>query len=91
VRLHENIVNLLGVCKSPHIAIVSEFIEMGSLDRLLPTLRLEIEDIVRIARATAAGIFYLHSNNVIHRCAAFQHLLIVLPLPVQEHSQCQSL
>lgn len=75
VRLHENVVNLLGVVKTPHIAIISEFLPMGSLDRLLPTMELDPELIVRLARGTAAGMAFLHAQNIVHRDLACRNLL----------------
>lgn len=76
VRLHENVVNLLGVCKSPFFAIVSEYLPMGSLDRLLLTLDLEMFDILNLIRGCTAGVAFLHQQNIIHRDIACRNLLV---------------
>jgi len=75
VRWHENVVTMFGVCKDP-IGIVSQYMKAGSLDKLLPTINLDLPTFLRFARGTAAGMVFLHSQGIIHRDIACRNLLV---------------
>jgi serine/threonine protein kinase len=53
-------VKLIGVCKEPQFAIVLEYMEHGSLEKLVfnHEIKLEYDLLVGIARDVAAGVNY---------------------------------
>ena len=66
---HENIVRFVGSCNTPRLCIVMEFIEGGSLYRVLHVQKrqLEPEAVTSLLRDIAKGLSYLHGQGVLHR------------------------
>lgn len=80
---HPNVLRLLGVCRTPHRALIFPFYELGSLEDLLvregPTnqrARLRWGDAVRMLQQAAAGVHHLHSEGTIHRDLACRNILV---------------
>eukprot|EP01125_Pyxidicula_operculata_P012537 TRINITY_DN411_c1_g1_i1.p1 TRINITY_DN411_c1_g1~~TRINITY_DN411_c1_g1_i1.p1 ORF type:complete len:630 (-),score=86.53 TRINITY_DN411_c1_g1_i1:240-2063(-) len=84
---HPNIVQFLGLCVTlPNLAIVTTFMERGSLYSILKSIRtgelppteLNFDRKVSILRDIAAGMDYLHSRNppVLHRDLKSPNVLI---------------
>src|SRR5690348_9852292 len=79
LRPHPNVVTLLGVClKDPNICIVTEYVDGGSLDKLIYNFKqeLDLRSIVKIAKDAASGMVHLHSENIIHADLAARNLLV---------------
>jgi serine/threonine protein kinase len=78
LKPHPNVVKLIGVCKEPQFAIVLEYMEHGSLEKLVfnHEIKLEYDLLVGIARDVAAGIYHLHSEKIIHRDIACRNILL---------------
>lgn len=66
------------MCKEPHFALVLEFMENGSLDKIVYNHMLELPAnlLIGIARDIAAGIYHLHSERIIHRDIACRNVLL---------------
>lgn len=78
---HPNIVQILGAAiKPPHLYIVLELCENGSLYFVLQTksISLSFKQKIAMATDTAKGMAYLHSRNppVIHRDLKTQNILV---------------
>lgn len=73
MKTHQNVVQLFGIClDSRHpIGIVTEYLELGSLNRLLAnkTIQLDFIRIITIARDIAKGMrvpqSFPHSTDVL--------------------------
>eukprot|EP00026_Physarum_polycephalum_P006170 Phypoly_transcript_06211.p1 GENE.Phypoly_transcript_06211~~Phypoly_transcript_06211.p1 ORF type:complete len:603 (-),score=87.25 Phypoly_transcript_06211:16-1776(-) len=69
--LHENVLRFKGVClKEPHICIVTEFMDKGSLSKVLygPGVTPVSWDIRKqMIRDIVSGMVYLHSKGILHR------------------------
>lgn len=75
---HLNVVRLLGLYTSENDVtyIVTEFVEEGSLQKLLQSSPpLEITSVLRIAKQIVIGMMYLVKNNIIHRDLALRNIL----------------
>jgi len=75
LRPHKNVVQLLGICKSP-LCIVTEFYKNGSLLNYLAHQTLTDAEVVKILKGIAAGMVHLHKENVIHRDLAARNILL---------------
>lgn len=66
---HPNVVRLIQVWEDPEPVLVLEFVEGGSLDRLLAEhgRRRSLQDAQRIFGDVLAGIDELHRHGVVHR------------------------
>lgn len=67
---HPALVSYKGGCKKlPHVLMLLEYMEGGSLDNLLfkKKQRLEFNDKARMAYEISAGLVYIHSLGVVHR------------------------
>eukprot|EP01090_Pellita_catalonica_P016578 TRINITY_DN477_c0_g3_i2.p1 TRINITY_DN477_c0_g3~~TRINITY_DN477_c0_g3_i2.p1 ORF type:complete len:632 (+),score=109.88 TRINITY_DN477_c0_g3_i2:219-1898(+) len=74
---HPNVVQLYAMCTQPPvICMVMELIEGGSLDKLLPTICVDPELILKIAIDIAHGVEFLHSREIIHRDLATRNVLV---------------
>ncbi|KAG0265475.1 hypothetical protein DFQ27_000612 [Actinomortierella ambigua] len=75
---HPNIIKMLGL--EPHdqtMVMILEFCDNGSLKAALQgRLILDWHAKSRIARETAAGLAYLHANNVLHRDLRSSNVLL---------------
>lgn len=77
---HPNIIKFLGMCiKMPHLCIVTELLERGSLSTLLlgnePLSWIQRKN---FALGIAKGLEYLHKNNIIHRDVKSPNMLVSL-------------
>jgi len=78
---HPNVVLFMGACtQPPHLCIVTEFLEGGSVYSLLhqrkPPKKLTQSTVHRIALQTARGLNYLHKTGVVHRDLKTLNLLL---------------
>lgn len=78
---HPNIVLFMAACaRPPHLCILTEFCQGGSLFRALRQRswreRLSLNDMIAIARHIARGMRFLHACNIIHRDLKSQNLLL---------------
>lgn len=77
---HKNIIKFIGiVLDGPSICLVTEFMEKGSLSEYLRTRgrqRVKLNDQIRFAKDTCAGMEYLESRKVVHRDLAARNILI---------------
>lgn len=79
---HPNIICLFGACrKPPHVCLVMEYAEGGSLYNFLhsrPKVRYSVGHAISWARQTAEGVAYLHSMRpiMIHRDLKPPNLLL---------------
>eukprot|EP01087_Luapelamoeba_hula_P024118 TRINITY_DN9065_c0_g1_i1.p1 TRINITY_DN9065_c0_g1~~TRINITY_DN9065_c0_g1_i1.p1 ORF type:complete len:717 (-),score=128.66 TRINITY_DN9065_c0_g1_i1:126-2276(-) len=75
---HPNIVKFCGISTEfPHYAIITEFMEKGSLrDLLIRNNDLSWKRIVGFAVDAAAGVLHLHCEKIIHRDLALRNLLV---------------
>jgi serine/threonine protein kinase len=80
---HDHIVHFIGVLLKPKAAIVTAFMELGSLEDVLvhPGLRhrrqeFTYKDLVRLCAQAAAGVLHLHQENVVHRDIAARNCLL---------------
>ena len=66
---HENIVKFVGACNAPKLCILMEFIDGGSLYRVLHVEKrqLDPEAVTSLLTDIAKGLAYLHAQNVLHR------------------------
>jgi len=77
MRPHTNVVQLFGVCVSPKMAIVVEFLEGGSLQDLLRSKEdFNLRMALKIALHAAAGVAHLHAEGICHRDLAARNLLL---------------
>jgi len=72
--VHPNVLSFIGVCcEPPHVCIVTEYLQRGSLFQNLhppgvePPPRLSLARCLHYGQDIAAGMAYLHQCNVIHR------------------------
>jgi serine/threonine protein kinase len=79
---HPNVVNFLGACfRLPHLCIVCEYVNNGSLAELFERNKkekavLSTKLVVEICMQIARGLCWLHHKNVIHRDLKPANILI---------------
>lgn len=73
------IVNFIGaVMTEGHLALVTEFMQLGSVKALLTHKKLKSTSVkVRIVLDAAHGLNFLHQNSIIHRDVKNDNLLVV--------------
>ena len=69
--MHPNVVQFFGIYKDPENFkyLVTELLTKGDVKSLLTSseISLEIVDLLSMAKDAAAGMAYLHQQNVLHR------------------------
>jgi serine/threonine protein kinase len=76
---HPNIVLLVGICSvPPNLAIVTEFVEGGSLYDLLHKKKKAVlkEDKRKIVRQVLSSIAFLHEHEIVHRDIKSHNFLV---------------
>lgn len=76
---HQNILLFLGAClEKPHICLIAEFIQNGSLCDVMKRERLSFGRKLTIAIETIKALMYLHSQNppILHRDLKTANLLV---------------
>ena len=76
---HPNIVLLVGICSvPPNLAIVTEFVEGGSLYDLLHKKKKAVskEDKRKIVRQLLSSIAFLHEHDIVHRDIKSHNFLV---------------
>ncbi|GAM28475.1 hypothetical protein SAMD00019534_116510 [Acytostelium subglobosum LB1] len=77
---HPNIVSFVGSVKtSVNLCLVSEYIAMGSLGKVLykQNRKLTLKEIIRVCLDTAKGCNFLHLNGILHRDLKPDNILVV--------------
>jgi serine/threonine protein kinase len=83
VSNHSHVVAFRGILIQPTLAVVTEFMPLGSVEELLVRPgaryvrpRLSLHRVVRMAAEAAAGVLHLHAAGVIHRDLAARNFLV---------------
>jgi serine/threonine protein kinase len=75
---HQNLLELIGICTKP-LALVTDYLELGALHNYLhvPTApRLSWRYRVRVALDIAKGMYYLHSEDILHHDLRSPNILV---------------
>ena len=76
---HPNIVLLVGICSvPPNLAIVTEYIERGSLYDLLHKKKSQLSEIEKrkITKQVLSSVAFLHGHDVVHRDIKSHNFLV---------------
>ena len=94
---HENIVNLIEICRqySRHkttFYLVFDFCEhdlAGLLSNI--NVKFSLGEIKKVMQQMCEGLFFIHNNKIIHRCEHVPTSLILIHYPYhfQRHESCQ--
>jgi serine/threonine protein kinase len=84
---HKNVVEIKGVVEDPHIMLVMEYLELGSLSSYLRVRRdrtstgkeLDTQPLKKFAMDIVDGMIYLESKSIIHRDLAARNVLVAAP------------
>eukprot|EP01112_Ceratiomyxa_fruticulosa_P021921 TRINITY_DN7880_c0_g1_i1.p1 TRINITY_DN7880_c0_g1~~TRINITY_DN7880_c0_g1_i1.p1 ORF type:complete len:841 (+),score=148.47 TRINITY_DN7880_c0_g1_i1:819-3341(+) len=90
VGRHPYIVELVGACtKPPLMAIVTQFMERGSLADLIENKQkqLDMELILLMAKDICKGMIHIHSMNLIHRDLKSSNLLVASDSRVESEAR----
>jgi serine/threonine protein kinase len=83
VKPHANVAVFLGMCREP-LCIVMEYLPGGNVKSLLTSNQsLSLHMVLNMARDTAAGMFHLHEEKIIHRDLACRNLLLTETMKVK--------
>lgn len=76
---HPNIVLLVGICSiPPNLAIVTEYIQRGSLYDLLHKKKVSLteSDRRKLVRQVLSSIAFLHEHDIVHRDIKSHNFLV---------------
>jgi predicted Ser/Thr protein kinase len=76
---HPNVVQLFGVSLDcPQPVLIMEYCAGGSLDKLLydSNVKLSDDQKMRLIQGIAAGMYHLHTYNIVHRDLAARNILV---------------
>jgi len=79
LRPHVNVVQFLGISVKGNsdVCIVTEYLEGGSLHKLLMSpATIDVQTLKKFVCGIAAGMFHLHTENIIHRDLAARNVLL---------------
>ncbi len=89
---HENILSFVGCILRPHFAIITEWCPGSSLYRHIHVeeVNWKMNQLIDIAKQTAAGMEYLHNKNILHRDLKSNNIFLIEKdannLPIYSHS-----
>eukprot|EP01119_Soliformovum_irregulare_P014085 TRINITY_DN3814_c0_g1_i5.p1 TRINITY_DN3814_c0_g1~~TRINITY_DN3814_c0_g1_i5.p1 ORF type:complete len:444 (-),score=96.22 TRINITY_DN3814_c0_g1_i5:82-1413(-) len=77
LRPHRNVVPLLGICTTQRLCIITDYIEAGSLERLIRSPYLITwRMVLSISKGIVAGMYHLHQEKILHRDLAARNILL---------------
>jgi len=77
LRPHVNVVQFLGITSSPSLCIVTEFLDQGSLFKLVfSSSKIDANILMNVVKGIAAGMLHLHREGVVHRDLATRNILL---------------
>jgi len=77
LRPHTNVVQFLGITSVPHLCIITEFMEGGSLYNVIHSeAKIDMGMVQTWVQGIAAGMLHLHSEGVFHRDLAARNVLL---------------
>jgi len=79
LKPHPNVVTLCGVCLNPKkpLAIVTEFLEMGSLKDLMKRVpKFNYLQVTALSKDICRGMRHLHMEKIIHRDLSCRNILV---------------
>jgi len=77
MKPHTNVLLFMGACtRSPPYCIVMQYINGGSLRKLLDVTQFSLEMCYQILKDIANGLYHLHVEGIVHRDLASRNILM---------------